>query len=85
MSFNGNSYFRNEKFEKRNLEFPNALVIGAKKGGTGALLEMLSMHSQIQAVSGEANFFDREFYRGFVQETMIIYPCFLNISIFTNY
>lgn len=39
---------------------PNALIIGAKKGGTRAILEMLKIHPDIRACSNEVHFFDRD-------------------------
>ena len=39
--------------------FPQAIIIGVKKGGTKALLTMLSTHPQIRTAKGEIHFFDK--------------------------
>lgn len=39
---------------------PNAIIIGVKKGGTRALLEILKIHPSIRASSNEVHFFDRD-------------------------
>ena len=39
---------------------PNAIIIGVKKGGTRALLEILKIHPSIRASSSEVHFFDRD-------------------------
>ena len=39
---------------------PTAIIIGVKKGGTRALLEMLQMHPRITGAHNEVHFFDRE-------------------------
>uniref|UniRef100_A0A1B0CU05 Sulfotransferase domain-containing protein n=1 Tax=Lutzomyia longipalpis TaxID=7200 RepID=A0A1B0CU05_LUTLO len=38
---------------------PQAIIIGVKKGGTRALLQMLSLHPHIQNAGNEIHFFDR--------------------------
>ena len=40
-------------------KLPGAIIIGVKKGGTRALLNMLKIHPSIQTVSGEPHFFDK--------------------------
>ncbi|KAF4532775.1 hypothetical protein B566_EDAN003556 [Ephemera danica] len=45
------------KVEKR---LPHVLIIGVRKCGTRALLEMLNLHPRIQKASGEVHFFDRD-------------------------
>lgn len=40
--------------------FNKALVIGVRKCGTRALLEMLYLHPRIQKAAGEVHFFDRD-------------------------
>lgn len=40
--------------------WPKALVIGVRKCGTRALLEMLYLHPRIQKAAGEVHFFDRD-------------------------
>ena len=44
-----------------------ALIIGTRKGGTGALLEMLHLHPDIKKATKEIHFFDRDdnYNRGF--------------------
>lgn len=44
--------------------FPQALIIGVKKGGTRALLEFLRIHPDVRAVGAEPHFFDRFYDKG---------------------
>ncbi|XP_028669671.1 heparan sulfate glucosamine 3-O-sulfotransferase 6-like [Erpetoichthys calabaricus] len=44
--------------------FPQAIIIGVKKGGTRALLEFLRIHPDVRAVGAEAHFFDRFYDKG---------------------
>lgn len=44
--------------------FPQAIIIGVKKGGTRALLEFLKVHPDIKAPGPEIHFFDRHYDRG---------------------
>ncbi|XP_032316037.1 heparan sulfate glucosamine 3-O-sulfotransferase 6 isoform X2 [Camelus ferus] len=39
--------------------FPQALIVGVKKGGTRALLEFLRLHPDVRALGSEPHFFDR--------------------------
>lgn len=39
---------------------PQALIVGVRKCGTRALLEMLNLHPRIQKAMGEVHFFDRD-------------------------
>ena len=39
--------------------FPQAVIIGVKKGGTRALISMLNSHPQVESAKGEVHFFDR--------------------------
>lgn len=39
--------------------FPQAIIIGVKKGGTKALLTMLNSHPDVVTARGEVHFFDR--------------------------
>ena len=39
---------------------PNCLLIGVRKGGTRALIEMMGLHSQIQIAQEEIHFFDND-------------------------
>ncbi|XP_072170432.1 heparan sulfate glucosamine 3-O-sulfotransferase 5-like [Diadema setosum] len=48
-------------FERR---FPQAIVIGVRKCGTRALLEMLRMHPSIVAANPEIHFFDDNYSKG---------------------
>ena len=50
----------NQRAEKR---LPNALIIGARKCGTGALRDMLHIHPDVQIVRWEVHFFDDKFQR----------------------
>lgn len=50
------------KGQKRRL--PQAIIIGVRKCGTRALLEMLKMHPQIAAASEEVHFFDNNYDHG---------------------
>ncbi|KAK1802889.1 hypothetical protein P4O66_021425 [Electrophorus voltai] len=47
-----------------NKEFPQAIIIGVKKGGTRALLEFLRVHPDVRAVGAEPHFFDRFYEKG---------------------
>ncbi|XP_037332926.2 heparan sulfate glucosamine 3-O-sulfotransferase 3B1a [Pungitius pungitius] len=58
---NAMSAFLNESESKK---FPQAIIIGVKKGGTRALLEFLRLHPDIRAVGAEPHFFDRNYDRG---------------------
>ncbi|KYN29663.1 Heparan sulfate glucosamine 3-O-sulfotransferase 5, partial [Trachymyrmex cornetzi] len=54
--------FTNSKvhFPRTNRHLPQAIIIGVRKCGTRALLEMLFLHPQIQKAAGEVHFFDRD-------------------------
>ena len=43
---------------------PDAVIVGVKKGGTRALLEMLKLHPRVVSPVGEVHFYDRNFERG---------------------
>uniref|UniRef100_M4A0S6 Sulfotransferase n=1 Tax=Xiphophorus maculatus TaxID=8083 RepID=M4A0S6_XIPMA len=45
-------------------KFPQAIIIGVKKGGTRALLEFLRVHPDVRAVGAEPHFFDRCYDKG---------------------
>lgn len=47
-------------FHKTGRRLPQALIVGVRKCGTRALLEMLFLHTQIQKAAGEVHFFDRD-------------------------
>ncbi|KAK0174818.1 hypothetical protein PV327_010545 [Microctonus hyperodae] len=53
--FNGKLHF-----SRTNRHLPQAIIIGVRKCGTRALLEMLFLHPQIQKAAGEVHFFDRD-------------------------
>jgi len=44
--------------------FPQAIIIGVKKGGTRALLEFLRIHPDVRAFGAEPHFFDRFYEKG---------------------
>ncbi|XP_063315945.1 heparan sulfate glucosamine 3-O-sulfotransferase 1 [Pelobates fuscus] len=53
--------FKNVSHPNGTSQFlPHILIIGVRKGGTRALLEMLSLHSHISAAESEIHFFDLE-------------------------
>lgn len=45
-------------------QFPTALIIGVKKGGTRALLEFIRVHPDVRAAGNEVHFFDRHYSKG---------------------
>ncbi|XP_061455659.1 heparan sulfate glucosamine 3-O-sulfotransferase 6 [Rhineura floridana] len=45
-------------------KFPQAIIVGVKKGGTRALLEFLRIHPDVRAVGAEPHFFDRCYEKG---------------------
>ncbi|KAM8961687.1 heparan sulfate glucosamine 3-O-sulfotransferase 6 [Pelodytes ibericus] len=45
-------------------KFPQAIIVGVKKGGTRALLEFLRIHPDVRALGAEPHFFDRCFDKG---------------------
>lgn len=47
-------------FARTHRRLPQALIIGVRKCGTRALLEMLALHPRIQKAAGEVHFFDRD-------------------------
>ncbi|XP_065219933.1 heparan sulfate glucosamine 3-O-sulfotransferase 1 [Planococcus citri] len=56
----GNTAKRKDHFSKTRRRLPQALIIGVRKCGTRALLEMLFLHPRIQKAAGEVHFFDRD-------------------------
>lgn len=50
----------------RNQRFPQVIIIGVRKGGTRALINMLKIHPEISAAKTEIHYFDREenFFEG---------------------
>lgn len=59
---NGKGAATNSKmhFHKTGRRLPQALIVGVRKCGTRALLEMLFLHPRIQKAAGEVHFFDRD-------------------------
>ena len=57
----GRSQFSHKTLEKR---FPDVIIIGVKKGGTRALISMLSSHPKIKAAKSEPQFFSFKFQNG---------------------
>ncbi|XP_063285025.1 heparan sulfate glucosamine 3-O-sulfotransferase 6 [Pelobates fuscus] len=45
-------------------KFPQAIIVGVKKGGTRALLEYLRVHPDVRALGAEPHFFDRFYDKG---------------------
>ena len=43
-----------------NKKLPGCIIIGARKGGTRALLEMLSLHPSVRMATQEVHFFDNQ-------------------------
>ena len=43
-----------------NKKLPGCIIIGARKGGTRALLEMLSLHPSVRMAAQEVHFFDNQ-------------------------
>ena len=43
---------------------PHAIIFGAKKGGTRALIEFLKLHPKIKAAGPEIHYFDRHYDKG---------------------
>lgn len=61
-SAQGNSISVSNTFGTK--KFPQAIIIGVKKGGTRALLEFLRIHPDVRAVGAEPHFFDRFYDKG---------------------
>merc|ERR1719414_2160384 len=43
---------------------PSAIIMGAKKGGTRALIEFLKLHPKVKAAGPEIHYFDKHFEKG---------------------
>ena len=52
------------KGNKPQRRLPQAIIIGAKKAGTRALLEFLRIHPDVRAPGPEPHFFDRYYHKG---------------------
>jgi len=50
--------------QTRNKRLPDAIIIGARKGGTRALLEFANMHPKIMRAKREIHFFDKHWEKG---------------------
>ena len=48
----------------RRRRLPSALIIGAKKSGTRALLEFMRSHPNVKAMAQESHFFDKHYDKG---------------------
>lgn len=48
-------------FDYRQKRLPGAIIIGVRKGGTRALIEMLSMNTNLKITSREVHFFGEIF------------------------
>ncbi|KAJ1530880.1 hypothetical protein ONE63_005722 [Megalurothrips usitatus] len=48
------------RFPRTSRRLPQCLIIGVRKCGTRALLEMLFLHPRVQKAAGEVHFFDRD-------------------------
>uniref|UniRef100_A0A336MHI9 Heparan sulfate glucosamine 3-O-sulfotransferase 5 n=1 Tax=Culicoides sonorensis TaxID=179676 RepID=A0A336MHI9_CULSO len=57
---NNNNNNNRVHFPKTSRRLPQCLIIGVRKCGTRALLEMLYLHPRIQKAAGEVHFFDRD-------------------------
>ncbi|XP_069695060.1 heparan sulfate glucosamine 3-O-sulfotransferase 1 [Periplaneta americana] len=47
-------------FPRTSRRLPQAIIVGVRKCGTRALLEMLALHPRVQKAAGEVHFFDRD-------------------------
>ena len=54
-----NKIHQSIELQPASRKLPGAIIIGVKKGGTRALLNMLKIHPSIQTATGEVHFFDR--------------------------
>ncbi|XP_069058898.1 heparan sulfate glucosamine 3-O-sulfotransferase 1 [Pleurodeles waltl] len=57
------SFIKSDLINSSNIthqHLPHTIIIGVRKGGTRALLEMLSLHPDISAAESEVHFFDWE-------------------------
>ena len=49
---------------ERVKDTPTAIIMGAKKGGTRALIEFLKLHPKVKAAGPEIHYFDRHYEKG---------------------
>ena len=50
--------------DHKNTSLPSCIVIGVRKGGTRALLDMVGLHSRVRPARGEVHFFDLHYDEG---------------------
>lgn len=53
-----------EKAANVSKKLPQAIIIGAKKSGTRALLKFIGAHPNVTAAGAETHFFDRFYHMG---------------------
>lgn len=58
--FTGGTNIGDRLHRKLERRLPQAIIVGVRKCGTRALLEMLYLHPRIQKAAGEVHFFDRD-------------------------
>ena len=56
----GDIFSNRVHFPRTSRRLPQAIIIGVRKCGTRALLEMLALHPRVQKAAGEVHFFDRD-------------------------
>lgn len=61
--FQNDSMLRNIEL-RGTRKLPHALIIGAKKAGTRALLEFIRVHPNVRAAGHEVHFFDKNYSLG---------------------
>lgn len=62
-------------------KFPQAIIIGVKKGGTRALLEFLRIHPDVRAVGAEPHFFDRFYDKGLEWYRWAAFHTIMHVSV----
>ena len=53
-----------EERHRGTMKLPGALIIGAKKAGTRALLEFIRVHPDVRAAGHEVHYFDKNYSLG---------------------
>ncbi len=48
----------------RTKRLPDVVIIGARKGGTRALIEFLKLHPMLKSAGPEIHFFDKHYHKG---------------------
>lgn len=56
--------YESDPTRRRIKRFPSAIVIGARKAGTRAVLRFIDLHPDVATSKREPHFFDREYHRG---------------------